>query len=61
MFNSKKSIFNFSKENYCPNCGRRYDDGDKYCRFCGFSLKDANKKKYTDIQILYGPPDWNDD
>ncbi len=29
---------------YCPNCGKENEQANVYCRACGFSLPDLNKK-----------------
>ena len=30
----------------CTQCGKQFDDGNKFCTFCGGSLEDINKKLF---------------
>ncbi len=43
------------RRSVCANCGNDYNDGDRYCRFCGAPM---GKPKFImkDIAIIYGPP-----
>ena len=43
------------KRKVCANCGQYYNDGDKYCRFCGAPM---GEPEYIDdiMACIYGPP-----
>ena len=39
---------------YCPKCGEKVQDGEKYCRHCGSDLEikeEMVKKTYGKLQV----------
>ena len=39
----------------CRNCSNPWQEGDKYCRFCGAPM-DAPTYIQLEMQCIYGPP-----
>ncbi len=40
---NRKSVSNFSKSTFCPNCGSQNRNEAEFCKNCGYTLKDNNQ------------------
>ena len=38
---------------FCPNCGKKVNDGDNFCKFCGYDLRDDRAEVYTEPSAIY--------
>lgn len=48
-----------AKRAVCENCGNRYRQGDKYCRYCG-APQGEPKYIIENFAAIYGPPYCNE-
>lgn len=38
---------------FCPNCGKKVNDYDNFCKFCGHDLRDHEESSNTDTSVNY--------
>lgn len=38
---------------FCPNCGKKVNDGDNFCKFCGYDLRDDRVDIYREPAAVY--------
>lgn len=40
---------------FCPNCGKRINDYDNFCKYCGHDLRNDRIESYTENNIFSSP------
>ena len=38
---------------FCPHCGKKVNDGDNFCKFCGYDLRDGRVENYAEQSAIY--------
>ena len=38
---------------FCPHCGKKVNDGDNFCKFCGYDLRDDRVENYAEQSVIY--------
>ena len=38
---------------FCPNCGKKVNDIDNFCKFCGYDLRDDRVENYAEQSAIY--------
>lgn len=38
---------------FCPHCGKKVNDGDNFCKFCGYDLRDDRVENYAEQSAIY--------
>ncbi len=47
----------FRNLKFCSNCNKEVNIADKFCRYCGVSVTEANyRPSFENVARIYGPP-----
>lgn len=38
---------------FCPHCGKKVNDIDNFCKFCGYDLRDGRVENYAEQSAIY--------
>lgn len=38
---------------FCPHCGKKVNDIDNFCKFCGYDLRDGRVENYAEKSAIY--------
>lgn len=38
---------------FCPHCGKKVNDDDNFCKFCGYDLRDDRVENYAEQSVIY--------
>ena len=37
---------------FCPNCGKKVNDFDNFCKFCGHDLRESRTESYIESEQI---------